>query len=271
MVTTILYKVYIKHLGLMNHIFYVCFPSNPLAFVPIKWLPLVNSWSLWNYTLADIFNHFNRSISITISLSIASKGQLTHWGRMTHLTIIGPVNGLSPGRRQAIIWTWDIVNWTLRNKLQWNFKQNSNIFIQENGFECVVCEMASIWSRPQCVNNEPVIALTSIGDKLSSEPMMDFNDAYTCASRPLWIYIVDWLFMFGSRPLKESVDSDFSEKNSWNMNPIQLFYKLKQHKNCRPQIAAILTLLLHFELSRLTIHKLNNTYKLWPIKRVGDE
>ena len=35
---------------------------------------------------------------------------LTHWGRVTHicvgnLTIIGPDNGLSPGRHQAIIWT----------------------------------------------------------------------------------------------------------------------------------------------------------------------
>ena len=35
---------------------------------------------------------------------------LTHWGRVTHicvskLTIIGSGNGLSPGRRQAIIWT----------------------------------------------------------------------------------------------------------------------------------------------------------------------
>ena len=35
---------------------------------------------------------------------------LTHWGRVTHicvgnLTIIGPDNGLPPGRRQAIIWT----------------------------------------------------------------------------------------------------------------------------------------------------------------------
>ena len=37
---------------------------------------------------------------------------LTHWGRMTHicvgiLTIIVSDNGLSPGRRQAIIWTND--------------------------------------------------------------------------------------------------------------------------------------------------------------------
>ena len=38
--------------------------------------------------------------------------ELTHWGRVTHicvgkLTIIGSDNGLSPGRRQAIIWTND--------------------------------------------------------------------------------------------------------------------------------------------------------------------
>ena len=37
---------------------------------------------------------------------------ITHWGRVTHicvgkLTIIGSDNGLSPGRRQAIIWTKD--------------------------------------------------------------------------------------------------------------------------------------------------------------------
>ena len=36
--------------------------------------------------------------------------RLTHWGRVTHIcvnkqTIIGSVNGLSPRRRQAIIWT----------------------------------------------------------------------------------------------------------------------------------------------------------------------
>ena len=48
---------------------------------------------------------------------------------------------------QAIIWTnaaWNIVNLNLRNKLQWNLKRNSGIFIQENAFENVVCEMASI-------------------------------------------------------------------------------------------------------------------------------
>ena len=38
----------------------------------------------------------------------------THWGRVTYiyvskLTIIGSDNGLSPGRRQAIIWTKDAI------------------------------------------------------------------------------------------------------------------------------------------------------------------
>ena len=41
-------------------------------------------------------------------------GRLTHWGQVTHicvskLTIIGSDNGLSPGRRQAIIWTNAVV------------------------------------------------------------------------------------------------------------------------------------------------------------------
>ena len=40
-----------------------------------------------------------------------------------------------------------IANWTLRNKLQWNFNQNSKIFIQENASENIVWEMAAILSR----------------------------------------------------------------------------------------------------------------------------
>ena len=46
---------------------------------------------------------------------------------------------------------WDIVNWTLRNKLQWNINQNSYIFIQENAFERVISEMSAILSQPSCV------------------------------------------------------------------------------------------------------------------------
>ena len=33
-----------------------------------------------------------------------------------------------------------MLNWTLKNKLQWNFYRNSCLFIQENAFENVVCQ-----------------------------------------------------------------------------------------------------------------------------------
>ena len=79
---------------------------------------------------------------------------------MTHicvgnLTIIGPDNGLTPGRRQAIIWTNDGI--LLIGPLGTNFSEISikiltMIFIHKNTFESVICEMASILSRPECVN-----------------------------------------------------------------------------------------------------------------------
>ena len=48
-----------------------------------------------------------------------------------------------------------IVNWTLRNKLQWNFNQNTKPFIHENASENVVCEMAAILSRGRWVLIDP--------------------------------------------------------------------------------------------------------------------
>ena len=42
-------------------------------------------------------------------------------------------------------------NRTLANIFQWNFNQNITIFIKENALENVVCEMAGILSRSQCV------------------------------------------------------------------------------------------------------------------------
>ena len=51
-------------------------------------------------------------LTIRLLASQSTSYILTHWGRVTHicvskLTTIGSDNGLSPGRRQAIIWTND--------------------------------------------------------------------------------------------------------------------------------------------------------------------
>ena len=60
----------------------------------------------WTH-IFKIFNYYSNLNSI---LSYEEKVKLTHWGRVTHIcvskiAIIGSNNGLSPSRRQAIIWT----------------------------------------------------------------------------------------------------------------------------------------------------------------------
>ena len=57
---------------------------------------------------------------------------LTHWGRVTHIcvikqTIIGSDNGLSPGRRQAIIWTnaGILLIWPLETNFSENLIENN--------------------------------------------------------------------------------------------------------------------------------------------------
>ena len=70
---------------------------------------------------------------------------------MTHICVssqifIGSDNSFSPGRRQAIIWPNAelLLIRTLGTNFSEMFNRNSNIFIQENVFENVVCEMSSI-------------------------------------------------------------------------------------------------------------------------------
>ena len=56
------------------------------------------------------FSSITKSYILIINSQWSLSRSLTHWGRVTHicvsnLTIIGSDNGLSPGRRQAVIWT----------------------------------------------------------------------------------------------------------------------------------------------------------------------
>ena len=78
---------------------------------------------------------------------------VTHWGRVTHvcvntLNIIGSDNGLSPGRRQAIIWTNDGI------LLIWPLGTNFNeiwIRIHIFSFKEMVLKMSSAKCRPFCL------------------------------------------------------------------------------------------------------------------------
>ena len=86
-------------------------------------------------------------------LSSIEEITLFHWGRATHicvvkLTIIGSDNGLSPGRRQAIIWTND---WILSiGTLGTNFN-DILIGIQTFSFQKMEFEKSSAKWRPFCL------------------------------------------------------------------------------------------------------------------------
>ena len=73
---------------------------------------------------------------------------LTHWGRVSELTIIGSDNGLSPGRRQAII--WNNAGLLLIGPLGTNFSEIS-IGIQTFSFKKMHLNMSSAKWRPFCL------------------------------------------------------------------------------------------------------------------------
>ena len=90
-----------------------------------------------------------------IPFKYPSVNNLTHWGRVTHicvskLTIIGSDNGLSPGRRQAIIWTNDGI--LLIRTFQTHF---SEIVSEIHTFSCkkIHWKMSSGKWRPFCLGH----------------------------------------------------------------------------------------------------------------------
>ena len=88
---------------------------------------------------------------------------LTHWGRVTHicvvkLTIIGSDNGLSPGRRQAIIWTNTGI--LLIGPLGTNFG------IQTSSFKKMHSKMSSAKRRPFCLGLNMLRGVVSLVTRL---------------------------------------------------------------------------------------------------------
>ena len=111
--------------------------------------------------------------------TLSSLNTLTHWGRLTHicvgnLTIIGSDNGLSPGRRQAIIWTNAGI--LLIRTLGTNF---SEIFSEVHtfSFKRMHLKMSSAKWRPFClglnvVTEELVEHIWSVAAKTASNAFM---------------------------------------------------------------------------------------------------
>ena len=103
---------------------------------------------------------FKNSNSVVSPILLSFKFLLTQWGRVAHiciskLTIIGSDNGLSPGRRQAIIWTNAgilLIRHSGTNVSE--ILSKIHIFIQENELKNVIYKydkMVAILSCPQCI------------------------------------------------------------------------------------------------------------------------
>ena len=112
----------------------------------------------WYWDLKVLKDRRKQRVMITFPVPQQPRYRL--FNRVPHIcfrkqnTIVSD-KGFSPGRHQTIIWTNArillIESLGIGNKLQWNRKRNSYIFIKENTFENAVWEMAAILSRPQWV------------------------------------------------------------------------------------------------------------------------
>ena len=103
--------------------------------------------------------------------------QITHWGRVTHicvgnLTIIGSDNGLSRGRRQAIIWTNDGILFI--GPLGTNFSEIL-IEILTFSFQKMRLKVSSEKWRPFCLGLNVIMAFRLFGTKPLSESMMAYR------------------------------------------------------------------------------------------------
>ena len=82
---------------------------------------------------------------------------LTRCGLVTQYDVTEPLNTLNIGSGNCLLPVWcHIISWTmrtyfqlgLRNKRKWNLNQNTNILIEENEFQYVVCKMLAILFGP---------------------------------------------------------------------------------------------------------------------------
>ena len=94
---------------------------------------------------------------------------LTHWGRVRHicvckLTIISSNNGLSPGRRQAIIWT--NVGIVLIRALGTNFSEISNqihtFSLKKMHLEMPSAKWRQFCPHPNVLNYSPLVKGTPV-------------------------------------------------------------------------------------------------------------
>ena len=125
---------------------------------------------------------------------------LTHWGRVTHIcvskqTILGTDNGLSPGRRQAIIWT--SAGKLLIGPLGTNFSEIL-IGIKTFSFKKVHLKMPSAKWRPFCLGLN--VLMLGVYGSFSTYSILNMKlvltDIFLFPTQVTTIVVLDWQIMY---------------------------------------------------------------------------
>ena len=149
-----------------------------------------------------------------------NQSHLTHWGRVTHtcvgkLAIIGSDNGLSPGRRQAIIWINAGI--LLIGRLGVNFSEIL-IAIETFSFKNMHLKISSAKWRPFCFGLNVLNGLHGVSTRLElnytqinlfTQSVLDINslnDALTYEkTMSLLVQIIACAFLGPLDPLFETI------------------------------------------------------------------
>ena len=129
---------------------------------------------------------------------------LTDWGWVTHISVvnltnIGSDNGLSPGRRQAIIWTNARI--LLIGPLGTNFSEIL-IGIQTFSFKKIHFNMSSVKWHPSCLGLNVLKILTAFC-KVSRDNLLSFSDViWHHGTWSTLVQVMAWR-QTGAKPLPE--------------------------------------------------------------------
>ena len=138
------------------------FHWNGTVFILMKVLSHAENWQLSVQHVMKISSKWYFCFCVTACSAIKYLKSLTHSGRVTHicvikLSIIGSNNGLSPDRRQAIIWTNAGI--LLIGSLEANFNDEIFIGIHSFSFKKICFIMPSGKWRPFCLGLNMLMAM----------------------------------------------------------------------------------------------------------------
>ena len=185
----------------------------------------------------------------TAPLMVCDIDDLTHWGRVTHicvseLTIIGSDNGLSPGRRQAII--WNNAGLLLIEPLGTNLSEIS-IGLQTFSFKKMHLNMSSAKWRPFCLRLNVLTQNCSVSSTVAMEILQSYTKPSVLVGEVLPAMFSSHSLLFNTlRPGQNGwhftdniFKSNLLTKNIWISIRISLKFVPKGQSNNIPALARI--------------------------------